>query len=135
MIRAVALPSLVLALAASARAQEPTALVRGYFAALERSDFSKALGLTQGAAQQRTQHMVGTLQHEAAEHHAEVELKVQRLDVSPNDDGQHVRVVFHIDIIGKKWVFKKVARTLAGTAEFKIAENGDHIDHIDGQLE
>jgi hypothetical protein len=135
MIRAIALTSLVMAVASSAHAQEPTALVRGYFAALERSDFSKAIRLTQGAAQKSTEHMVGTLQSQAAQHHAEVELKVQRLDVRPNDDGQRVKVEFNIDIIGKKWVFKKVARTLAGTAEFKIAENGDHIEHIDGNLE
>src|SRR5437868_10397678 len=123
MIRAIAFTSLVMALASSSSAQEPTALVRGYFAALERSDFTRAIRLTEGAAQKSTEHMVGTLQHQAAEHHAQVELKVQRLDVQPKRDGQRVKVEFNIDVIGKKWVFKKVARTLAGTAEFKIAEN------------
>lgn len=135
MIRAVAVTSLVMALAPSARAQEPASLVRGYFAALARKDFDKAIRLTQGAAQRSTEHMVGTLQQQAAQHHAEVELKVQRLDLRPNDDGQRIRVDFNIEVIGKKWVFRKVARTLAGTAEFKIAGNGDHIEHIDGNLE
>jgi len=124
-----------MALASSSHAQEPAALVRGYFAALEKKDFNRAISLTAGAAQSRTQHMVGTLQKEAEQHHAEVELKVQKLDVSPTDDGQHVKVAFNIDVIGKKWVFKKVARTLSGTAEFKVADSGDHIERIDGNLE
>src|SRR3954471_19854 len=120
MIRAVAFTSLVMAFASSPllQAQEPASLVRGYFAALENKDFNKAIRLTEGSAQSRTQHMVGTLQREASEHHAEVELKVQKLDVQPHADGQRVKVEFNIDVIGKKWVFKKVARTLSGAAEF-----------------
>jgi hypothetical protein len=135
MIRAVAFTSLVMALASPTHAQEPAALVRGYFAALEKKDFDQAIRLTAGSAQSRTQHMVGTLQQEAAQHHAEVEVKVQKLDVSPCNDGQRVKVAFNIDIIGKKWVFRKVARTLCGTAEFKVANSGDHIERIDGNLE
>lgn len=123
-----------MALASHAWAQEPCALVRGYFAALEHKDFARAIRLTEGAAQARTQHMVGTLQQEAAQHHAEVELKVQQLDVRPHTDGK-VKVSFNIDVIGKKWCFRKVARTLAGIATFKVAINGDHIERIDGQLE
>src|SRR5262249_41365265 len=110
-------------------------LVRGYFAALERKDYDKAIRLTVGPAQRSTEQWVGCLQQQAAQQHADVELKVQRLDLKPNNDGVRVKVDFNIAVIGKTWVFKKVARTRAGTAEFKIANNGDHIEHIDGNLQ
>jgi hypothetical protein len=120
---------------AGSLAQEPAALVRGYFQALEKKDFGKALALTIGGAKAQTQHMVGTLEQEAAAHHAEVELKVKKLDVQPHGDGRGVEVDFAIDVVGKKWFLHKVARKLSGKAEFKVAQNGDHIEAIDGNIE
>ena len=40
---------------------DATATVRGYFEALGHNDFQRALALTQGAAQERTASLVGTL--------------------------------------------------------------------------
>jgi len=58
----------------AARADGPcsTEAVRGYFAALDRQDFSGAIALTDGAAQTRTSHMVDKLKSEAAAHNARV---------------------------------------------------------------
>ena len=128
---------LTLALPFAAHAQDSQDVVRGYFAALERKDFNGALALTSGSAQTSTQHMVGTLEKQAAEHHADVELKVQKLEVGqPSKSAcQRMQVVFDIDVIGKKWFFKKVARKLSGTAQFQLAAAGDRIVAIDGILE
>jgi hypothetical protein len=134
MIRVVSLLSLVLSLAAGAHAQEPCALVRGYFTALAEKNYDKAIQLTSGAAQERTRHWVGSLEQEAAQHHADVQLRVQRLDVRPTE-GQRVSVQFNIDVVGKKLCFSKVARTLAGVAEFIVTHDGERIERIDGHLE
>jgi hypothetical protein len=130
---ALALIAPALAMSTAASAQEPTAVVRGYFAALEKKDFGKAMSLTQGAAQQRTADMVGELQQQAAQHNAQVELKVQKLDVKPSAD-DHVTVDFAIDVIGKKWFIRKVAKKLSGKAQFKMDRGGDQIVSIDGNL-
>jgi hypothetical protein len=122
-----------LAVPAAASAQEPAAVVRGYFAALEKKDFTKALALTNGAAQQRTANMVGELESQAAQHHAQVSLKVQKLDVKPAGN-DHVTVNFAIDVIGKKWFMSKVAKKLSGQAQFKMAKGGDQISAIEGNL-
>jgi len=111
-------------------------VVRGYFAALEHKDFHRALSLTAGAAQERTALMVGTLNREAAQHHAEVELHVTKLEVAnpapaPNGTAP-VQVSFDIDVIGKKWIFRKVARRLTGQAQFYVA--ADQIVAIDGRI-
>ena len=108
-------------------------MVRGYFAALEKKDFNKALALTNGAAQQRTANMVGELESQAAQHHAQVSLKVQKLDVKPAGN-DHVTVNFAIDVIGKKWFMSKVAKKLSGQAQFKMAKGGDQISAIEGNL-
>jgi hypothetical protein len=130
---ALALVSLVLPIAVG-HAQEPANLVRGYFAALEHKDFSRALSMTAGTAQACTANMVGTLERQAAEHHADVEVKVQRLEVgSPSNPGM-VPVRFDIDVIGKKWIFRRLARKLSGTATFRLAASGDRIVAIDGVL-
>jgi hypothetical protein len=134
MLRAISFLSLVLSLVSGAHAQEPCALVRGYFAALADKNYDKAIQLTSGAAQTRTRNWVGSLEQEAAQHHADVQLRVQRLDVRPSD-GQRVSVTFHIDVVGKKLCFSKVARTLAGVAQFTVANNGESIEQIDGHIE
>src|SRR4051794_7204909 len=89
----------------TARGQEgadATGPVKGYFAALDRQDFSRALALTGGSAQARTSRMVQTLQQQAAEQHARVEVKVRSLAVrSPGvaepGRGVPVPVSFRID--------------------------------------
>lgn len=133
---------LALAFAAPARAAGDAAdAVRGYFSALGRQDFPGALSLTDGAAQSRTAHMVDQLKSEAAAHHARVELKVTRLEVrSPGAPepgrGVPVPVAFHIDVVGHKWLFHKVARRLGGEARFWVdPDQGDRIIAIEGQLE
>ncbi|HZS36626.1 MAG TPA: hypothetical protein VFF06_07370 [Polyangia bacterium] len=123
----------VLALATPALAfAQPTQVVQRWFAALEQKNFPQAMALTQGSALQRTEHMVGRLVAEAEAHHADVEVKVKHLEV--RDEGGDVLVTFDIDIVGKKWFFRRVARTLAGTARFTLAD-GQRIDAIDGRLE
>jgi hypothetical protein len=123
----------VIALATPALASaQPTQVVQRWFAALEQKNFPQAIALTEGAALERTEHMVGRLVAEAREHHADVEVKVKHLDV--RDDGAGVLVRFDIDIVGKKWFFRRVARTLAGTARFTLAD-GRRIAAIDGRLE
>jgi hypothetical protein len=117
----------------------PEAAVRGYFQALDRQDFSGALALTDGAAQTRTSHMVDTLKNEAAAHHARVEVKVTTLDVraagTRDERGVPVPVAFHIDVVGHKWCFSKVARTLDGEARFYIdPSRPDRIVAIEGRL-
>lgn len=124
--------------AASPAHAGPTEAVRSYFDALARQDFGGAISLTDGAAQSRTSHMVSQLQDEAAAHHARVEVKVQKLEVrAPGvpepGRGVPVPVAFHIDVVGHKWLFHRVARTLAGQARFWVDSN--RIVAIDGNLE
>jgi hypothetical protein len=128
---ALALVVPALAVSTTVSAQEPAAVVRGYFAALEKKDFGKALSLTQGEAQACTKNMVGELQQQAAQHNAQVELKVQKLDVKPAD-GDRVTVDFAIDVIGKKWFIRKVAKKLSGQAKFKMGN--DQIVAIEGNI-
>lgn len=118
----------------------PTEAVRTYFAALDRQDFTRAIALTDGDAQARTSRMVSTLQKEAAQHHARVEVKVTRLAVqAPGAPelgrGVPVPVQFHIDVIGHKWMFNKVARVLEGQAQFYVnPQHTDRIIAIEGNL-
>jgi hypothetical protein len=117
----------------------PMAAVRGYFAALGRQDFGSALALTDGAAQARTSRMVDTLKNEAAAHHARVDVKVTKLDVrapgTPDAHGLPVPVAFHIDVVGHKWCFSKVARALDGEARFYFdPERPQRIVAIEGNL-
>jgi hypothetical protein len=137
-----ALPSLALAAPAVAGPDcNPAEAVRGYFQALDRQDFSRALALTDGAAQTRTWRMVDTLQHEAQAHHARVEVKVKALDVRPPGAaepgrGVPVPVQFHIDVVGHAWCFHKVARTFDGSARFWVDPARAHrIIAIEGEIE
>ena len=117
--------------------------VRGYFQALARNDFPRAISLTVGAAQERTEHMVGTLRRQAAAAHAHVELKVRSVEVSPPSrdqvaDGEPVPVdvQFDIDVVGRKWFFSRVARKLSGRAQFYVASAAPaRIVAIEGNLE
>jgi hypothetical protein len=113
------------------------AVVRGFFAALERKDFGRALALTEGAAKARTANLVGTLHRAAQQHHAELEFRVKRLDVdqpyASAVGATPVRVHFDIDVIGKRWIFRKVARKLTGRANFYVAAN--QIVAIHGKLD
>jgi hypothetical protein len=52
-----------------------------------------------------------------------------------HDEGSAVNVTFDIDIVGKKWFFRRVARTLAGTARFLFAGRAPRIVAIDGHLD
>jgi hypothetical protein len=119
---------------------EPADAVKGYFQALDRQDFSRALAYTDGAAKGRTSRMVETLKSEAAQHNARVEVKVKRLDVrSPGAPepgrGVPVPVAFHIDVVGHKFCFSKVARKLDGEARFYIdPARPDRIVAIEGNL-
>jgi hypothetical protein len=123
----------------AAEAAPPTDAVKGYFAALDQQDFARALSLTDGAAQARTSRMVSTLKSEAAQHHARVEVKVTRLAVqqpgAPEPRGVPVPVRFHIDVVGHKWMFHKVARVLEGDAQFFVdPAHADRIVAIEGNL-
>jgi hypothetical protein len=117
----------------------PCAAVRGYFAALGRQDFGGALALTNGSAQARTSTMLDQLKHEAAANHARVDVKVTRLDVrapgEPDARGLPVPVAFHIDVVGHKWCFSKVARKLDGEARFYFdPAHPDRIVAIEGRI-
>jgi hypothetical protein len=117
----------------------PTAAVRGYFSALARQDFSGAIALTDGAAQKRTCNMVDKLKSEAAAHNARVEVKVTTLEVQapgePDARGVPVPVAFHIDVVGHKWCFSKVARKLDGQARFYVdPARPDRIVAIEGRI-
>lgn len=116
-----------------------TAAVRGYFSALARQDFSGAIALTDGAAQKRTCNMVDKLKSEAAAHNARVEVKVTTLEVQapgePDARGVPVPVAFHIDVVGHKWSFSKVARKLDGEARFYVdPARPDRIVAIEGRI-
>jgi hypothetical protein len=118
----------------------PTDAVRTYFQALDRQDFGKALAICAGDAQQQTSTMVNKLRNEAAAHNAKVEVRVKHLDVrsagSPEARGVPVSVAFHIDVVGKKWCFSKVARKLDGQARFFVdPARPDRIVAIDGRLD
>ena len=94
---------------------------------------------THCAAQSRTSTMVQTLKKEAAAHHARVDVKVTKLDVrspgEPDKLGVPVPVAFHIDVVGHKWCFSKVARTLDGEARFYVnPARPDRIVAIEGRL-
>jgi hypothetical protein len=135
------LVALSCAVARADSASDPTATVRGYFEALAKNDYQRALALTQGAAQRRTATMVGALEKAAKAADAHVELKVRRVLVGPPptriEQGLPVPVdvTFDIDVVGKKWHFSKVARKLAGKAQFLVAGSAARILAIDGALE
>ena len=133
-LSAIALP----ALAAKAESFQ-SSTVKGYFAALDRQDFDTALKLTSGSAQVRTAKMVGDLKEEAAKHNAKVLVEVKKVEVveldEEGDGPKTIEVTFDIDIVGKKWMFKKVARRLNGTARFEVVQDPEpHIVTIDGKL-
>jgi hypothetical protein len=116
--------------------------VRGYFEALGKNDFQRALSLTVGAAQERTARMVGSLKSQARAADARVELKVRRLRVAERPERLEaglpvpVDVDFDIDVVGRKWWFSKIARRLAGTAQFYVASSVEpRIVAIEGKLE
>jgi len=85
--------------------------------------------------------MVEKLRSEAAAHHARVELKVKRLDVrdagaAEPGRGVPIPVAFHIDIVGHRWCFSKIARQLDGEARFYLdPERPDRIVAIEGRLD
>ncbi|HZS40035.1 MAG TPA: hypothetical protein VFF06_24550 [Polyangia bacterium] len=128
-----------LLLPAFARAGSPSVTVRGFFDALERKDFGRALALTGGDASLRITRLLGHIDAEAAQHHAQVEFKVRSLSVeerAPADSGEIlVDVSYDIDVIGKKWIFRKVARKLTGTAQFFVDASAPRIVAIVGSLE
>lgn len=130
--------SLLVLLSTRARASSPQTVVRGWFSALERQDFPGALKLTRGAAQARTAKMLGALARGAAEHHASVEVKVQKLEIAtpPAALGGTVPVIasFDIEVVGRRWLFHKLARKLTGVARFRVAAD-QRIVAIDGNLE
>ena len=119
-----------------------SATVKRYFDALGKNDFKRALALTAGAAQERTARMVGTLQKQAHDHDAGVTLRVRALLVTERPAAAlaagpiPVDVTFDIDVVGHKWIFSKVARKLAGKAQFFLAPDDDqHIVAIEGNLQ
>lgn len=133
------LMTLSLAMAPMVAHADACSTVRGYFAALDRQDFTAAIAATSGPAQSRTSHMVDDLKKQAAQHHARVEVKVKRLDVSAPQQadarGVPVPVSFHIDVVGHKFCFHKVARTLDGQAKFFVDPAGSgRIVAIEGKL-
>ena len=98
-----------------------------------------AIAMTNGTAQSSTSHMVEDLKKQAAKNHARVEVKVKRLDVSKplqaEARGVPVPVAFHIDVVGHKWCFHKVARQLDGQARFFVDPSGNgRIVAIEGKL-
>jgi hypothetical protein len=119
-------------------AGRPAATVRGFFDALEHKDFGRALSLTGGDAAVRIAQLLGHIDQEAAQRHVQVELKVRSLRLAegaPDDAGAiPVEVTYDIDVIGKKWIFRKLARKLTGTAEFFVDEREPRITAIVGQL-
>jgi hypothetical protein len=127
---------------AAARAEAgPTDAVRCFFQALDRQDFGRALALTDGDAQSRTSQMVEQLKSEAAARKVRVEVKVKELQVrapeSPEPGrGVPVPVAFRIDVVGHKFCFSKVARTLGGEARFYVdPQRSDRIVAIEGRLQ
>ncbi len=122
-----------------ARANAPTSTVRSFFAALERRDFGGALRLTGGAASSVIGTMLDKVNSEAARQHVDVELKVRSLQVTERGgDGNGatpVDVAYSIDVIGKKWMFQKVARRLSGTASFYVDAEPPRIVAIVGMLD
>lgn len=127
-------------LALPARASgAPASTVRSFFAALERRDFGGALQLTEGAASSVIGNMLDMLRNEAARQHVNVELRVRSLRVTERGgDGNGatpVDVAYDIDVIGKKWIFQKVARRLSGTASFYVDDHAPRIVAIVGMLE
>lgn len=127
----------------SADQADAASTVRGFFDALAKNDFKRALSLTMGAAEARTARMVGDLRQQARDHHADVELKVRSLHVEPPRPEPleaglpvPVDVEFDIDVVGKKWVFRKVARKLAGRAQFYVGGAGaPRIVAIEGSID
>ena len=133
------LMTLALATAPLTAHADACSTVRGYFAALDRQDFTTAIAMTNGTAQSSTSQMVEDLKRQAAKNHARVEVKVKRLDVSVAQQaearGVPVPVSFHIDVVGHKFCFHKVARQLDGQARFFVDPSGSgRIVAIEGKL-
>ena len=133
------LMTLAIATAPLAAHADACSTVRGYFAALDRQDFTTAIAMTNGTAQSSTSQMVDDLKRQAAKNHARVEVKVKRLDVSaamqPEARGVPVPVAFHIDVVGHKFCFHKVARQLDGQARFFVDPAGSgRIVAIEGKI-
>jgi hypothetical protein len=107
---------------AESRGVAAMGVVRAYFSALAERDFGGALRMTTGAALQRTHDILVDLERRAAERRAHVDLEVRHLELRPSGNGA-VDARFAIDVVGKKWMFSKVARRLFGTARFYVNEN------------
>lgn len=119
------------------RASAASTTVRGFFDALEHKDFPRALALTDGEAAMRIADLLGRIEGEAERAHAQIELKVRRLRIAeraPDDGVVPVEVSYEIDVIGKKWFFRKLARKLVGTAEFRVDGSAPRITAIVGRL-
>ena len=129
----------LVSVATPVRASAPGSTVRSFFAALERRDFRAALAYTEGAAASVIAGMLDNIKSEAARRHVDVELKVRNLVVTergPDATGQTpVDVAYDIDVIGKKWMFHKVARRLSGTASFYVDDRAPRIVAIVGMLD
>jgi hypothetical protein len=126
-------------LPAFARAGNPSVTVRSFFDALEHKDFDRALAFTGGDAALRITRLFQHIDAEAQAHHAQVEVKVRSLSIAeraPDDSGEiPVEVSYDIDVIGKKWIFRKLARKLTGTAQFYVDASEPRIVAIIGRLE
>jgi hypothetical protein len=131
--------SLLVAAPAFASQPGPSSLtVRNFFGALEQRDFGGALAFTGGDAQCTVARLLEKIRHEAARKHAKVELKVRNLQVveHPATAGQvPVEVTYQVDVIGKKWIFRRVARRLSGTAHFYVDEKTPRIVTIVGHID
>jgi hypothetical protein len=133
------LMTLSLAVAPMIAHADACSTVRGYFAALNRQDFTTAIAMTNGTAQSSTSQMVEDLRRQAAKNHARVEVKVTKVEVSPPMEaearGVPVPVAFHIDVVGHKFCFHKVARKLDGRARFFVDPSGSgRIVAIEGKI-
>ncbi len=131
------LPALARATSASISPPSASSTVRGFFDALERKDFPAALAFTDGEAAMRIADLLDRIDAEAERAHAQIELKVRRLRIAeraPDDGMVPVEVTYEIDVIGKKWFFRKLARKLVGTAEFLVDGRAPRITAIVGRL-
>jgi hypothetical protein len=129
------LPALV---APPARAEPPSLTVRGFFAALEQHDFGGALARTDGAAARVIGELLAAIDREARSRNAQVSLRVRSLRVQERaavtSGPVPVDVTYDIDIIGRRWIFSRVARRLSGSASFLVDARRPCIVAVVGEL-
>lgn len=106
--------------------QQAQTVVSGWFDAVAAGDYQRAEGLTTGNATDQTKQIGGTIQSQASQRGVEINMTIQRLDLSPAPQPatgeQAVNAAFTIQVTAIKGPISIPAQTLQGSATFVVQQ-------------